>query len=72
LVLGLLAYRALGMVFKVGAVMDFEGSNPRCNGLGSGQSSPEGSVAWYMVVGIEFFLFAAIVAPVICGALLAR
>jgi len=28
--------------------------------------------AWYKVVGIEVALFVAIVAPLICGALLAR
>jgi hypothetical protein len=42
------------------------------NELSSARISSDGSVAWYMVVGIEFFLFAAILAPVICGALLAR
>ena len=36
-------------------------------GIGSGRP-----LAWYMVVGIELFLFAAILAPVVCGALLAR
>jgi len=34
--------------------------------------SGDGSVAWYQVVGIEFVLFAGIVVPLICGALLAR
>jgi len=62
------------VVFEVGAVMDLgvEDSKIGCSVLASGQISPDGSVAWYMVVGIEIFLFAAIVAPVICGALLAR
>ncbi len=32
----------------------------------------DGSLAWYQVVGIEFILFAAIVVPLLCGALLAR
>ena len=34
--------------------------------------SGDGSVAWYQVVGIEFVLFAGIVVPLLCGALLAR
>ena len=60
--------------FKVGAVMDvgLEGSSRWCNGVGSGQISPEGSVAWYMVVGIELLLFVSILVPVVCGALLSR
>ena len=37
-----------------------------------GLMSGDGSVAWYQVVGIEFVLFAGIVVPLICGALLAR
>jgi hypothetical protein len=35
-------------------------------------SSRDGALAWYKVVGIEFVLFAGIVVPLICGALLAR
>jgi hypothetical protein len=55
-----------------GAVMDPGLQGFSGNELSSARISPDGSVAWYMVVGIEFFLFAAILAPVICGALLAR
>jgi len=56
-----------------GATMAFglEDSETR-DGLQSARINPDGSLAWYMVVGIEFFLFAAILAPLICGALLAR
>lgn len=32
----------------------------------------ENALAWYKVVGIELVLFAGIVVPLICGALLAR
>lgn len=32
----------------------------------------ESALAWYKVVGIELILFAGIVVPLICGALLAR
>jgi hypothetical protein len=49
-----------------------EDADAQCNGLQSAQVSSDGSLAWYMVLGIELFLFAAILAPVICGALLAR
>ena len=42
------------------------------HGIQAARMSSDGSFAWYMVVGIELFLFAAILAPVICGALLAR
>lgn len=52
--------------------LGLEVSNSRCNGLSSARMSPDGSLAWYLVVGIELFLFAGILAPVICGALLAR
>jgi hypothetical protein len=38
----------------------------------AGLMSDDGSLAWYKVVGIEFVLFAGIVVPLICGALLAR
>jgi hypothetical protein len=57
-----------------GAAMAFGLDDPgtHYNGLRSAQVSPDGSLAWYMVVGIEFVLFAAILVPVICGALLAR
>ncbi len=34
--------------------------------------SGDGSLTWYQVVGIEFVLFAAILVPLIYGALLAR
>ncbi len=44
----------------------------QCNGLQPAGVHPDGSLAWYMVVGIELVLFAGILAPVICGALLAR
>jgi hypothetical protein len=54
------------------AVMDLGLQDFSGNELSSARMGPDGSVAWYMVVGIEFFLFAAILAPVICGALLAR
>jgi hypothetical protein len=37
-----------------------------------GLVSGDRPVAWYQVVGIEFLLFAGIVVPLICGALLAR
>jgi len=47
-------------------------SDKRCDGLQSAQVNPDGSLAWYMVVGIELFLFAGILAPMVCGALLAR
>lgn len=58
----------------MGVAMAFglEDVNTQCNGLQSARVGPDGSVAWYMVVGIELFLFAAILVPVICGALLAR
>lgn len=32
----------------------------------------DSSLVWYKVVGIEFLLFAGILVPLICGALLAR
>lgn len=35
-------------------------------------TAEDGSLDWYKVVGIEFVLFAGIVLPLICGALLAR
>jgi hypothetical protein len=59
---------------KIGALMDLrlEDSSRSGNGIQSARMSPDGSLAWYMVVGIELFLLAAILAPVICGALLAR
>ena len=34
--------------------------------------SGDDSVTWYQIVGIEFVLFAGIVVPLLCGALLAR
>ena len=50
----------------------FEHSTIRCDGIHAAPIGSDGSLAWYKVVGIEFFLFAAILAPVVCGALLAR
>ena len=52
--------------------LGFEDSTITCDGIRSARMGSDGSLAWYKVVGIEFFLFAAILAPVVCGALLAR
>jgi hypothetical protein len=56
-----------------GAIMafGFEDSETRCE-VPSARLDPDGSLAWYMVVGIELFLLAAILVPVVCGALFAR
>jgi hypothetical protein len=52
--------------------LGFENPTVACNGIHPARRGSDGSLAWYKVVGIEFFLFAAILAPVVCGALLAR
>ena len=68
------ACTAIWAVAAAGAVMDARlgNSTVRCGGIQSAGMSTDSSLAWYKVVGIEFFLFAAILAPVVCGALLAR
>ena len=57
-----------------GAIMAFglEDSDRQYDGFQSTRVNPDGSLAWYLVVGIELFLFAGILVPVVCGALLAR
>jgi hypothetical protein len=54
--------------------MSLELTNPTYerDEFASAEAGPGEPLAWYKVVGIELALFAGILAPLICGALLAR
>ena len=52
--------------------LDFINAAGVSEGLVSAGKEPDESLAWYKVVGIEFVLFVGILAPLICGAILAR
>ncbi|HUI43730.1 MAG TPA: hypothetical protein VL523_17350 [Terriglobia bacterium] len=52
---------------------EWEGTATGCNGLAPARTRvSDGSLAWYKVVGIELGLLGTMLAPLICGALLAR
>ncbi|HEY6290430.1 MAG TPA: hypothetical protein VI455_02570 [Terriglobia bacterium] len=54
--------------------MSLELTDPtyECDGFALTETGPDEPLAWYKVVGIELALFVGIVAPLICGAFLAR